>query len=293
LTFLAILVFFSFANKNLKFMKFILSIQLILASCFTSFGQDFSPTVIKCEVKFFADGNQLKEQRNSTLEFSKNKKSKKDEIKLTIDRIMRNVSLSHVESIDSDTLRFEGEKFSVDTDNPLPKGEDDKMLIENLVKFTGKTIIFEENANGLLVGPKVGAGSLNIENMFQSRLPALNKNNFLSPIILNINPTLNSKVDTVISESYQGLFITTYYKLENGFEISGRFLPLKTSISETDPNFASIVYEFYNYSGKIKSNEKTIESMELEIHAKSRTVFRTIQLNEAKEENYKIIISNN
>ena len=274
-------------------MKLIFSITLFLTVYFTSFSQDFSQRAIKCEVKFLDDGNGLKEQRNSTIEFLKNKKTKKDEIKLTIDRIMRNVSLSHVESIDSDTLRFEGEKFSVDTDNPLPKGEDDKMLIENLVKFTGKTIIFKENANRLFVGPKVGAGNLNIENMFQSRLPALNKNNFLSPIILNINPTLNSKVDTVISESYQGLFITTYYKLENGFEISGRFLPLKTSISETDPNFASIIHEFYNYSGKIKSNEKIIQSMELEIHAKSHTVFKAIQLNEAREEKYKIIIKNN
>jgi hypothetical protein len=273
-------------------MKLIFSITLFLTVYFTSFSQDFSQRAIKCEVKFLDDGNGLKEQRNSTIEFLKNKKTKRDEIKLTIDRIMRNVSLSHVESIDSDTLRFEGEKFSVDTDNPLPKGEEDKMLIENLVKFTGKTIIFKENANGLFVGPKVGAGNLNIENMFYTRLPALNKNNFFSPIILNINPILNSKVDTVISETYQGVFITTYNKLQNGFGISGRFIPLKTSNSENDPNFASTIYEFFNYDGKIKSNERSIELMELSIHTKSRTVFKTIQLDEAREEKYKIIIKN-
>lgn len=274
-------------------MKLIFSITFILVTHLVSFGQNFSEKVVKCEIKFSENGNKLKEQRNSTIEFLKNKKSKKDEIKLTIDRIMRNVTTSHTESIDADTLRFEGEKFSVDTDNPLPKSEDDKTLIENLVRFTGKSVIFKESPSGLFMGPKVRAGNPNIETMFYTKLPVLNKDNFLSPIILNINPALNSKVDTVISESYQGIFITTYNKIQNGFEINGRFMPLKTSNSEADPNFASVNYEFFNYRGKIESKEKVIKSMELNIHVKSRTVFRSIQLNEAREEKYKIVVSNN
>jgi hypothetical protein len=273
-------------------MKHIILTQLFLFVATLSFCQNSSSTVIKSVTKVLESGNHLKEQRNSTVEFLVNKKSKKNEIKLTIDRIMRNVKLSHVETFDSDTLRYGGEEFTVDTDSPLPKGEDDKILIENLVTFTGKPIIFKEEA-GIFTGPKVRAGSPNIENMFFSKLPALNKNNFLTPLLININPTLNSKIDTVISESHHGIFITTYTKSQNGFELSGKFVPLKISTQEDNPSFASTVYELFNYSGNIKSNAEKIESLELNIHIKSRLIFKTIQLNEEKEEKYKVVIQNN
>jgi hypothetical protein len=256
-----------------------------------AFGQSLTPMVIKSEIKFF-ENTKLKQQRNSTVEFLINKKSKRNEVKLTLNRIMRNVSLSHVENFDTDTVRYEGEGFTVDTDNPIPQGEHDKSLIENLVTFIDKTITLQEDASGNYIGPKVKSPTPNIESMFYSKMPALNKNNFLSPLILNFNPALNSKVDTVLSDSYQGIFITTYTKIGNEYDLNGRFIPLQTAKLESDPNIATTVYLFFNYNGKIRANAEKIEKLELDVHLKSRLIFKLIKLDEAREEKYKVIVEN-
>jgi hypothetical protein len=232
------------------------------------------------------------EIRNSTLDFFENKKSKKREARLTINRIQKKVNLSNIETTERDTVKYESDGFLVDTDNPIPIGENDKTLIENLVKFTDSKITFKESNDGKLIGPKIKPGNTNIENMFFSKLPILNSNSFLSPIFLNFEEEVISKTDTLISNIHKGIFVNNYEKNDGGYTINGFFIPIKSIVPNENENFATENYEYIKYSGIIKNNGKRINYMELDYEAKYQIVFRLISLNESKTEKLKIKIEN-
>jgi hypothetical protein len=273
-------------------MRKILLTQLTILLATFCFGQHFSSSTTKSEIKFSSKENLPTEQKNATVEFYFNKKSNQNEIKLTINRIIRHIKPFHKESIDADTLTYEGDQYVVDTDSLSPQGEDEKSVLENLLLFTSKPIIFKED-DGTFKGPKIRMGSPNIELFFYSKLPVLNKNGFLTPLLLNIDTQLNSKIDTVISEINNGIFITTYTKAQGGYKIKGRYVPLKKPVQEENLNYATTIIELFDYDGKIETVAEKIKNMDISVRFKSKVLVNSVQINSSKETFYKIAVSNN
>ena len=200
--------------------------------------------------------------------------------------------MKHTETFESDTIRFDGESYTIDTDNPIPKGEHQQTLLENMVLFTGKTISLQENEAGVFEGPKVKLGTPNIIAKYTWGVPILNKNSIFSPLLLNFSPMVSAKIDTLISEAHNGVFVTNYTKTADGYDLIGKLIPLEKAKLETEANIVTEVYEYFNYSGKILTDNEKITNMTISVQEKSREFLNKKIIVEGKEKKYKIVVKN-
>lgn len=268
-------------------------ITIIITVCTViSKGQNLSNITVESKVLILDNEERLKEERNGNIRFAASKKGNKNYAELTITRIKRNVKFANVETFDTDTVRYESGRFEIDTDNPIPTGEDDKILIENLVSFVENPMVFSEVSNGSYEKPRVKPGSPDIEQMFVKKIPTLNQQIFLSPIMLNFDNKTTYKADTVLSDIYGGILVTVYEKSEDGFKIKGKLNPVQSSTSQADGNIAIIIYENFSYEGSIVTEQRRIKKIDLNVMSKSRTVFKSINLDEPQTEEYRILITN-
>jgi hypothetical protein len=269
--------------------KILITLFIISTSGFTQSLENIS---IINEIKVLSSANILKETRISNVEFYTIGKNKKGDIKLTINRIQKSVKFSHTETLDQDTLRYETAGVSVDTDSPVPTGEDDKNILENLTRFTNNSIYYKKDKNDNFKGPKIPGGSPNIESMFISKLPVLNKLPLLTSLVLNISPNASAICDTVASEEYSGFFINNYKKVEGGYYISGKLIPINNQTKADDNNFAVTTFEFFEYEGRIETINEKINTLKLNVKSKSKVSFKGMDLGSGKVEEYNIISTN-
>lgn len=264
----------------------------ILIITFSVVGQEFKPLVVKSETQILRINNELRDQRNSTIKYQKGKKNKPNELQIKIDRIQRYIMIKHRDMSESDTVNIEGESFLVDTNNPIPQGEEHKEILESLVSFTNNPIVLKENKPGQFESLPVKRGAKNIGMFLNSKLPILHSTYELSSIKLRI-PVLNSIVtDTVISEAYQGVFITEYQKKEELIEVKGRFVYLNKNDVIEIPDVVSEIFDTFNYKGIIKPKNDFIESMELEVQTKSLFEIKSIKMKETREDAYRVVVKN-
>ncbi len=239
--------------------------------------------------------NDIMAQRFSMLSIRPVEKSNLSEGSLTIKRIKRKLIIDRVEYFEKDTLRSTPEEVgAIDTDFPIPNNEDEKSIIENLMLFVNTPIKIKENPDGIFNGQKLKKGAPDILSYFNKKIPTLNKNPFLSSVLLNFIHNVNTYTDTTFSNIYGGIFITKYSKTNEGFDVEGELKPIKQpEVKEIAGEYeAQEIYSKFKYKGKLITSGDFINKMDLNIEFKSTLILKIINLNEEKEEKYRLVVNN-
>lgn len=271
----------------MKKIKLITICTILTLNCFS---QNLSNIQISTEINVFDKENNIKESKLATYNFQNNQKMCKWELKII--RVKRTYKIVSFEATEIDTVKIEPQGFTIDTDNPIPSGEQDKVVLENLMRFIANPVNFKKTSEGVFKGAKIQGGSPNVETFFLDKFPCLNSDLFLSPIELNFNSEISSLIDSVKSEAYSGIFINKYLKNENGYKVEGRFIPIKSLKSKGESNFAETEWVIFNYNGFIESNLNKISKISLEVESKTKTTFKGMQIGNSDTEQYKLLVKN-